>query len=41
MVCLQFVNYDNNGIQSQTEVSYGESTYYKNSTELGLHEIQQ
>ena len=39
--CLQFVKNDNNGIQSQTEVTYGESTYYKNATELDLHEIQQ
>ena len=29
------------GIQSQTEVTYGESTYYKNTTELDLHEKQQ
>ena len=29
------------GIQSQTEVTYGESTFYKNTTELELHEIQQ
>ena len=41
MVCLQFVKYGNNGIQSRTEVTYGESTYYKNATELDLHEIQQ
>ena len=40
-MCLQFVKNDNNGIQSQTEVTYGESTYYENATELDLHEIQQ
>ena len=28
VMCLQFVKNDNNGI-SQTEVAYGESTYYK------------
>ena len=39
-MCLQFVKNDNNGI-SQTEVTYGESTYYKKVTELDLHEIQQ
>ena len=37
---LQFIKNDNNGI-SQTEVTYGESTYYKKATELDLHEIQQ
>ena len=31
-MCLQFVKNDNNGI-SQTEVAYGESTYYKKATE--------
>ena len=36
---LQFVKDDNNGI-SQTEVTYGESTYYKKATEFDLHEIQ-
>ena len=40
MMCLQFVRNDNNGI-SQTEVTYGKSTYYKKATELDLHEIQQ
>ena len=35
------VKNDNNGIQSQTEVTYEESTCYKNATELDLHEIQQ
>ena len=40
MVCLQFVKNDN-GIQSQTEVTYRESTYYQKVTELDLHEIQQ
>ena len=40
MMCLQFVKNDNNGI-SQTEVTYGESTYFKKVTELDLHEIQQ
>ena len=39
MMCLQFVRNDNNGI-SQTEVTYGKSTYYKKATELDLHEIR-
>ena len=38
-MCLQFFKNDNNGI-SQTEVTYGESTYYKKATEFDLHEIQ-
>ena len=38
-MCLQFVKNDNNSI-SQTEVIYGESTYYKKAAELDLHEIQ-
>ena len=36
---LQFVKSDNNGI-SQTEVTYGESTYYRKATEFDLHELQ-
>ena len=40
VMCLQFVKNDNNGI-SQTEVTYGESTYYKRASELDLQEIQQ
>ena len=34
-----FVN-DNNDIQSQTEITYGESTYYKKATELDVHKLQ-
>ena len=37
VMCLQFVKNDNNGIL-QTEVTYGESTYYKRATDLDLHE---
>ena len=40
-VCKQFVKNDNNGIQSQTEITYGESTYYKKATELDVNELQQ
>ena len=40
VMCLQFITNDNNGI-SQTEATYGESTYHKKATELDLHEIKQ